>query len=87
MRRIAAAHGPEAVAFSQSSASTTAIGDSAPFIRRLMNAFGTPEHGVGTRCLRLGSRAFATRYVYGVGSCRQRVAAAAPWPISTRPAV
>src|ERR1700761_8364756 len=42
MRRLAAAHGPQSVAFSQSSPSTTAIGDSAPFQRRLMNAFGTP---------------------------------------------
>src|ERR1700720_1552631 len=43
MRRIAQQHGPEAVAFSQSSPSTTAIADSAGFVRRLMNAFGTPN--------------------------------------------
>jgi len=43
MHRIAAQHGPEAVSFSVSSPSTTAIGDSVPFIRRLMNAFGTPN--------------------------------------------
>src|ERR1700751_978327 len=40
MRRIAERHGPEAVAFSQSSPSTTGIADSAAFIARLMNAFG-----------------------------------------------
>jgi anaerobic selenocysteine-containing dehydrogenase len=43
MRRIAAQHGPEAVCFSISSPSTTAIADSVPLIRRLMNAFGTPN--------------------------------------------
>ena len=43
MRRIAEQHGPEAVAFSQSSPSTTAIADSAAFVIRLMNAFGTPN--------------------------------------------
>ena len=43
MKRISDAHGPHAVAFSQSSGSTTAITDSAPFVRRLMNAFGTPN--------------------------------------------
>src|SRR5258708_6484251 len=43
MRRIAEQHGPEAVAFSQSSPSTTAIADSAGFVRRLMYAFGTPN--------------------------------------------
>jgi hypothetical protein len=43
MRSIAEQHGPEAVAFSQSSTSPTAIADSAAFVRRLMNAFGTPN--------------------------------------------
>jgi anaerobic selenocysteine-containing dehydrogenase len=42
MRRLAAAHGPQSVAFSQSSPSTTAIADSAPFVRRLMNARQVP---------------------------------------------
>ena len=41
MRRLAAEFGPQSVAFSQSSPSTTAIGDSSGFVRRLMNAFGT----------------------------------------------
>ena len=67
MRRIAAQHGPEAVAFSQSSGSTTAIADSAPFVRRLMNAFGTPNL-VWPLDLCGWGRGFATRYVFGVGS-------------------
>jgi anaerobic selenocysteine-containing dehydrogenase len=67
MRRIAAEHGPQAFAFSQSSPSTTAIGDSGAFIRRLMNAFGTPNL-VWALDLCGWGRGFATRYVYGVGS-------------------
>lgn len=43
MGRIRDQHGPHAVAFSVSSPSTTAIKDSGDFIRRLMNAFGTPN--------------------------------------------
>jgi anaerobic selenocysteine-containing dehydrogenase len=67
MRRTAAQYGPEAVAFSQSSGSTTAIADSAPFVRRLMNAFGTPNL-VWPLDLCGWGRGFATRYVFGVGS-------------------
>ena len=67
MRRIAEQHGPEAVAFSQSSPSTTAIADSAVFIVRLMNAFGTPNHVSALELCGWG-RGFATRYVFGVGS-------------------
>ncbi|HME22586.1 MAG TPA: molybdopterin-dependent oxidoreductase [Acetobacteraceae bacterium] len=67
MRRIAARDGPEAVCFSQSSPSTTAIGDSTPFIRRLMNAFGTPNTVSNLDICGWG-RAGATRYTYGVAS-------------------
>ena len=67
MRRVAERHGPEAVAFSLSSPSTTAIGDSAGFIRRLMNAFGSPN-AVTSLDLCGWGRAFATSYTYGVGS-------------------
>jgi len=67
MRRTAAQYGPEAVAFSQSSPSTTTIADSAPFVRRLMNAFGTPNL-VWPLDLCGWGRGFATRYVFGVGS-------------------
>jgi anaerobic selenocysteine-containing dehydrogenase len=67
MRRIAQQHGPEAVAFSQSSPSPTAIADSAAFVRRLMNAFGTPNLVMPLDLCGWG-RGFATRYVFGVGS-------------------
>src|SRR5437868_3920737 len=67
MQRIAAEHGPQAVAFSQSSPSTTAIADVAPFIQRLMNAFGTPNWVMPLELCGWG-RGFATRYAYGVGS-------------------
>jgi anaerobic selenocysteine-containing dehydrogenase len=67
MRRTARQYGPKAVAFSQSSPSTTAIADSSPFVRRLMNAFGTPNM-VWAMDLCGWGRGFATRYVYGVGS-------------------
>lgn len=67
MRRIAAESGPEAIAFSQSSPSTTAIADSGAFIQRLMNAFGTPNWVMPLELCGWG-RGFATRYVYGVGS-------------------
>ena len=60
-------HGPQAVAFSQSSPSTTAIADSGGFVRRLMNAFGTPNL-VWALDLCGWGRGFATRYVFGVGS-------------------
>ena len=67
MRRIAQQHGPEAIAFSQSSPSTTAIADSAVFVRRLMNAFGTPNLVSHLELCGWG-RGYATRYVFGVGS-------------------
>lgn len=67
MRDIAGRHGPEAVAFSQSSPSTTAIADSAVFVRRLMNAFGSPNQVSQIDMCGWG-RGFATRYVFGVGS-------------------
>jgi anaerobic selenocysteine-containing dehydrogenase len=67
MQRIAAAHGPQAVAFGQSSPSTTAIGDSGPFIRRLMNAFGTPNMVWPLDICGWG-RGFATRFAFGHAS-------------------
>jgi hypothetical protein len=67
MRRVAERHGPQAVAFTLASPSTTAIGDSTGFIQRLANAFGTPNTGI-TMDLCGWGRAFATRYTYGVGS-------------------
>ncbi len=67
MRRLAAAHGAQSVAFSQSSPSTTAIADSGPFVRRLMNAFGTPNLVWALDMCGWG-RGFATRYAFGVAS-------------------
>src|SRR5947207_11296945 len=67
MRRLADRFGPQSVAFSQSSPSTTAIGDSGNFVRRLMHAFGTPNQ-VSSLDLCGWGRGFATRYAFGVGS-------------------
>ena len=67
MRRIADQFGPEAVAFSQCSPSTTAIGDASSFVRRLMHAFGTPNQ-VSSLDLCGWGRGYATRYAFGVGS-------------------
>jgi anaerobic selenocysteine-containing dehydrogenase len=67
MRRAAEQHGPQAVAFTVSSPSTTAIGDSTGFVQRLANAFGTPNAAITLDVCGWG-RAFATRYAYGVGS-------------------
>jgi anaerobic selenocysteine-containing dehydrogenase len=67
MRQVAARHGPQAVAFTVSSPSTTSIADSSGFIRRLANAFGTPNANITLDLCGWG-RAFATRYTYGVGS-------------------
>src|SRR5260221_3731744 len=43
MRRVAERHGPEAVAFSMSSPSPTAIAASTGFITRLITSFGSPN--------------------------------------------
>jgi anaerobic selenocysteine-containing dehydrogenase len=67
MRRTAQQHGPQAVAFTGSSPSTTAIGDASGFIRRLANAFGTPNASITLDLCGWG-RGFATRYTYGVAS-------------------
>ncbi len=67
MRRVADRHGPASVAFTVSSPSTTAIGDSTGFIQRLANAFGTPNANITLDICGWG-RTFATRYTYGIGS-------------------
>lgn len=66
LRRIAHAHGPESIVFGQSSPSTTAIADSAPYVRRLMHALGTPNMASAMDMCGW-SRGFATRYAYGYG--------------------
>src|SRR5437764_10847145 len=77
MRRAAEQHGPQAVAFTLSSPSTTAIGDSSGFIQRLANAFGTPNAAITLDVCGWG-RAFATRYTFGVGSVAAGVGGAMP---------
>jgi anaerobic selenocysteine-containing dehydrogenase len=67
MKEVAQRHGPQAFAFSLASPSTTAIADSAGWIRRLMNAFGTPNASTNLELCGWG-RGFATRYTYGVAS-------------------
>jgi anaerobic selenocysteine-containing dehydrogenase len=67
MRRAAEKHGPQAVAFTLSSPSTTAIGDSNGFVQRLANAFGTPNANITLDLCGWG-RGFATRYTFGVAS-------------------
>ena len=67
MQRAAATNGPESVAFTQASPSTTALSDSATWIRRLMNAFGTPNSAGNIELCGWG-RAYATAYSYGVAS-------------------
>ncbi len=67
MRRLATESGPQSLAFSQCSPSTTAIGDSSNFVRRLMHAFGTPNQ-VSALDLCGWGRGYATRYAFGVGS-------------------
>ena len=67
MRRIAAEHGPHAFAFSQSSGSTTAIGDGAPYIRRLMHAYGSPNLVHALEVCGWG-RGGATKLAWGVGA-------------------
>ena len=66
MQRIAKRDGPQSVCFSVSSPSTTAIADGLPFIRRLMNAFGTPNV-VSSLDICGWGRGGATRYTFGVG--------------------
>jgi anaerobic selenocysteine-containing dehydrogenase len=64
--QLAERHGPESVVFSMVSGSTSAIGDSAHFIQRLMRAFGSPNL-CGSMELCGWGRTYATRYVYGTG--------------------
>ncbi|HZO31745.1 MAG TPA: molybdopterin-dependent oxidoreductase [Chloroflexota bacterium] len=64
--QIAAEHGPESVVFSQVSASTSAIADSAGWIQRLMRAFGSPNLCSHMELCGWG-RTYATRFTYGIG--------------------
>jgi anaerobic selenocysteine-containing dehydrogenase len=68
MRRIAAESGPEAVAFAVTTPSGTAISDAAPWIDRLINAFGSPNNCNATELCawhRNYARAFTTGTAIG----------------------
>jgi len=64
LRKVMAEDGPQAIVFGQSSPSTTAIADSAPYVRRLMHAIGTPNMAWALDMCGW-SRGYATRYAYG----------------------
>jgi len=66
LRQIADAHGPESVAFSMASPSTSASDDSANWVQRLMNAFGTPNLCASMELCAWG-RYLATQYTFGAG--------------------
>jgi len=66
LHQIAVDHGPESVVFSVSSPSTSASDDSAAWIQRLMNAFGSPNL-CGSMELCAWGRYLATQYTFGAG--------------------
>lgn len=67
LRRIAARHGPRAVAFSRASGSCTSLNDAAGWINRLMRGFGSANAMTNLDVCGWG-RGFATLYTFGVGS-------------------
>ena len=77
MQRVAQQHGPQAVAFTLSSPSTSAIGDANGLIARLANAFGTPNATITNDICGWG-RAGATRFTFGVGSLGTSAGGAMP---------
>ena len=64
LRKIAAEHGPESVAFSAVSPSTSASDDAVVWIERLMNAFGSPNLCASMELCGWG-RYMATLYTFG----------------------
>ena len=64
LRRIAGEHGPESVAFTVASPSTSASDDSVIWIQRLMNAFGSPNLCASMELCGWG-RYLATLYTFG----------------------
>jgi len=66
LRRIAAASGPEAVAFALTSPSGTAISDASPWIERLVRAFGSPNNCYATEICNW-HKDFAHRFTTGAG--------------------
>ncbi|MBS0341195.1 MAG: molybdopterin-dependent oxidoreductase [Proteobacteria bacterium] len=77
MRRTAHQYGAQSVAFTAPSPSTTAIGDTSNFIRRLANAFGTPNASITLDLCGWG-RGYATRYTYGIASLGVNAGGAMP---------
>jgi anaerobic selenocysteine-containing dehydrogenase len=66
LKRIAAESGPEAVAFAITTSSGTAISDAAPWITRLINAFGSPNNCNATEIC-AWHRDSATTFTTGAG--------------------
>src|SRR5438034_6830161 len=66
LRQLAERHGPESVAFSAVSGSTSALVDSYVWMQRLMRACGTPNL-CGSMELCGWGRSGATAYTFGVG--------------------
>src|SRR5713226_2021923 len=66
MRRIAAEDGPEAVAFAVTTTAGTAISDAAPWVARLINAFGSPNN-CNANEICAWHRDFASTFTTGAG--------------------
>lgn len=66
MTELAAQHGPETVAFSNASPSTSAMSDSIGWVQRLRRAFGSPNQS-GSMELCGWGRYLANIYSFGVG--------------------
>ncbi len=64
LTRLAGEHGPESVVFSVVSASTSAIGDTLPWIQRLMNAYGSPNLSNSMELCGWGR--YAAMYTWGI---------------------
>jgi len=66
LRRLAARHGPESVAFAVSSPSATPVSDGLPWIERLINRFGSPNLCNATELCNW-HKDHAHRYTFGRG--------------------
>ena len=66
LKRIAAESGPEAVAFAITTSSGTAMSDAAPWVNRLINAFGSPNN-CNAYEICSWHRDFATVFTNGAG--------------------
>ena len=66
MRELAAQHGPETVAFSNASPSTSAMSDSLAWVQRLRHVFGSPNQS-GSMELCGWGRYLANLYSFGAG--------------------